>query len=81
MPIAIDGMVIEPGDLMMGDGDGVLCVPRAHAEEIYKIAHARNVAELKQLAAIAEGREDRSWVDALLETKGLRTISDQDLRD
>ena len=27
MPVAIDGMVIEPGDLILGDGDGILCVP------------------------------------------------------
>ena len=26
-PIAIDGMVIHPGDLIIGDADGVLCVP------------------------------------------------------
>jgi RraA family protein len=27
VPIAINGMVIAPGDLMIGDGDGALCVP------------------------------------------------------
>ena len=27
VPVAIDGMVIEPGDLVLGDGDGLLCVP------------------------------------------------------
>src|SRR4051812_8545363 len=27
VPIAIDGMVIRPGDLMLGDADGFLCVP------------------------------------------------------
>ena len=26
VPIAIDGMVIQPGDLMLGDEDGVVCV-------------------------------------------------------
>ncbi len=26
VPIAIDGMVIQPGDLIVGDADGVLCV-------------------------------------------------------
>ena len=29
VPIAIDGMVIEPGDLIVGDGDGIVCVPFA----------------------------------------------------
>ena len=27
VPIALDGMVIEPGDLIIGDDDGLLCVP------------------------------------------------------
>jgi len=27
VPISIDGMVIEPGDLVIGDEDGLLCVP------------------------------------------------------
>ena len=27
VPIAIDGMVIAPGDLVVGDGDGLVCVP------------------------------------------------------
>src|SRR6478736_10432784 len=30
VPIAIDGMVIEPGDLIVGDGDGIVCVPFAN---------------------------------------------------
>ena len=33
VPIAIDGMVIEPGDLMLGDDDGLLCVPIDAAAE------------------------------------------------
>ncbi|ETR77962.1 hypothetical protein X566_10045 [Afipia sp. P52-10] len=68
--IAIDGMVIEPGDLIIGDGDGVLCVPFALAETIYKAAKAKNDAEITQLAAIREGRSDRSWVDATLQRLG-----------
>lgn len=70
--IAIDGMVIEPGDLIVGDGDGVLCVPFALTEEIYKATKAKNDAETKQLAAIREGRSDRSWVDATLQRLGCK---------
>ncbi len=33
--IAIDGMVIEPGDLLLGDADGVVCVPYELAEGLY----------------------------------------------
>jgi RraA family protein len=70
--IAIDGMVIEPGDLIVGDGDGVLCVPFALTEDIYKATKAKNDAEIKQLAAIRDGRSDRSWVDATLQRLGCK---------
>lgn len=69
--IAIDGMVIEPGDLIIGDGDGLLCVPFAQAEEVYRAAKAKHEAENKQIAAIREGRSDRSWVDATLKKLGV----------
>ncbi|MBO6519229.1 MAG: RraA family protein [Rhodospirillales bacterium] len=70
VPISLDGMVIEPGDIMIGDGDGVLCVPQAGAEEILKKAEAKLDAETRQMKPIAEGTNDRSWVDAALKERG-----------
>jgi RraA family protein len=66
VPVAFDGMVIHPGDLVIGDDDGLLCVPRLEAETIYRAAKAKNDAEEKQMAAIKAGTSDRSWVDAAL---------------
>jgi regulator of RNase E activity RraA len=66
VPIAIDGMVIEPGDLMIGDSDGVLCVPYAQAESLLAATRAKHAAEIKQMAAIEAGTVDRSWIDAAL---------------
>src|SRR5581483_293470 len=43
--IALDGMVIEPGDLVLGDDDGVLCVPFGETEGIYAQARAKSEAE------------------------------------
>tara|TARA_R110001592_G_scaffold108135_3_gene302502 strand:- start:13867 stop:14550 length:684 start_codon:yes stop_codon:yes gene_type:complete len=70
VPISLDGMPVEPGDIMLGDGDGVLAVPQADAEEILKKAQAKLEAETKQMKAIAEGSNDRSWVDAALKERG-----------
>lgn len=69
--IAIDGMVIEPGDLIVGDGDGLLCIPFALTEEVYRAAKAKNDAENKQITAIRAGTSDRSWVDATLKKLGV----------
>ncbi|WP_296180371.1 RraA family protein [Pseudomonas sp. UBA1879] len=70
VPIAIDGMVIEPGDLVIGDEDGLLCVPYDHVAEVYERASAKHHAELKQLDQIAKGENDRSWVIDALKKKG-----------
>ena len=70
VPISLDGMVIEPGDIMIGDCDGVLAVPIAAAEEVLKKTLAKQAAEAKQMEAIAAGTNDRSWVDAALRERG-----------
>ena len=64
-------MVIEPGDLVIGDGDGLLCVPFGQVEDVYKAAKAKNDAENKQITAIREGKSDRAWVDATLKKLGV----------
>ena len=70
VPVALDGMIVHPGDLICGDEDGVVCVPIDEAETLYKLAKAKHDAEQEQMAAISEGRDDRSWVDATLARNG-----------
>ncbi|MBP1852769.1 RraA family protein [Rhizobium halophytocola] len=70
VPISIGGMVIEPGDIIIGDSDGVLSVPLADAEEILAKTQAKQDAETQQMQAIAAGTNDRSWVDAALKKLG-----------
>ncbi|HEY8356890.1 MAG TPA: RraA family protein [Ramlibacter sp.] len=70
VPIALDGMVIHPGDLIVGDADGVLCVPIDGAEEVLTATRAKNAAEVKTLAAIAEGKLDQSWIEVTLKRIG-----------
>ena len=70
VPIAIGGMVIMPGDLMLGDDDGLVVVPMADVEEIYRAAAAKHAAEGKQMAGIRAGHNDRAWVDAALARLG-----------
>jgi RraA family protein len=72
VPIAIDGMVIEPGDLVVGDGDGLVCVPYEQTAEVLKATQAKHAAELKQIEAIKAGKSDRAWVDATLTRLGVK---------
>jgi regulator of RNase E activity RraA len=66
VPIAIDGMVIEPGDLIIGDDDGLLCVPFNQTDAVFKAATAKIETEQRQVANIQAGTHDPSWVDKQL---------------
>lgn len=70
VPITLGGMVIEPGDIVLGDSDGVLAVPQDDAEAILKKTEAKQAAEAAQMDAIKAGTNDRSWVDATLRRLG-----------
>ena len=70
VPVALDGMVVHPGDIIVGDSDGVVAVPQAHAEEILALARTQLAKETATLKAIASGKVDRSWVDEQLRRLG-----------
>jgi regulator of RNase E activity RraA len=73
-PIAIDGMLIEPGDLILGDWDGLVAVPFAEVETVYAASKAKHEAEIRQMAAIEAGTNDRSWVDQALKRLGCDVV-------
>lgn len=58
VPVAIDGMVVMPGDVIVGDEDGVIAFDRADAAELLALVRAQEEREAAALAAIAEGRAD-----------------------
>jgi len=41
----MNGVVVRPGDAIIGDQDGVVCVPAKVAEKVYSIAHGREEIE------------------------------------
>ena len=68
--VALDGMVIEPGDLILGDDDGVVCVPYDLCAEVFTAASAKHKAEDQQMLEIRAGRSNRAWVDVSLKKLG-----------
>ncbi len=69
--VSLDGMVVRPGDIVIGDSDGVLCIPLEQAQAICAAAEEKNAQEQHTIAAIASGTLDTSWVDAALKRQGL----------
>jgi 4-hydroxy-4-methyl-2-oxoglutarate aldolase len=55
VPVAIGGQVIRPGDAIVADDDGVVCVPRAGVAAALANARARVAKEEQSRAALASG--------------------------
>lgn len=73
VPVVIGGAVVNPGDLIIGDEDGLLALPPALAAETMVLAQAQAKKEAALLRAIrGKGKVDRSWVDETLQAKGCR---------
>ncbi|MFC8671898.1 4-carboxy-4-hydroxy-2-oxoadipate aldolase/oxaloacetate decarboxylase [Streptomyces griseorubiginosus] len=56
VPIAVDGQVIRPGDVILADDDGVVVVPRERARETAERAEAREAKEAATRAAFLDGQ-------------------------
>ncbi|ABX34026.1 demethylmenaquinone methyltransferase family protein [Delftia acidovorans] len=71
VPVACAGLAVLPGDLIVGDADGVIAVPAAEAAEVLR----RSQAHLAREAVIREtnrsGTADPERFDAVLRAKGL----------
>lgn len=56
VPVVLGGQVVRPGDVIVADDDGVVCVPRERSGTAVKAAEARTVKEDASRAAFAEGQ-------------------------
>lgn len=70
VPVSIGGMVVNPGDIVIGDADGVIAIPQDIAAAVLKAAKAKAKDEDAVLANIRKGKADRRWVDQTLRAKG-----------
>jgi regulator of RNase E activity RraA len=68
-PVQVGGTVVRDGDVVVGDGDGVVVIPHERAAEVVARGQGRLRDEEEQFAQIAEGTLDRAWVlNSLTET-------------
>jgi RraA family protein len=72
VPINMAGMPVNPGDIIIGDADGLVAVPQEQAERILKSAQGILAKETAAMKEIEAGTVDRSWVDKALREKGYK---------
>jgi RraA family protein len=72
VPVVIGGMPVNPGDITVGDADGLVAVPQDQAERVLASAKSILEKETASIKQIAAGTVDRSWVDKALKEKGYK---------
>jgi regulator of RNase E activity RraA len=70
-PVAAGGVVVNPGDVIVGDLNGVVVVPREFAADLLKRLEERAAAEAAYNESVASGNFSNAWVDAILEDSGV----------
>jgi regulator of RNase E activity RraA len=70
-PIAAGGVVVNPGDIIVGDLNGVVVVPQEFAADLLKRLEERAAAEAAYNDSVASGNFSNAWVDAILEDSGV----------
>lgn len=69
--VSAGGIVVSPGDVVVGDMNGVVMVPREAAAELLDRLKSQSASEAGYTAAVARGEFSNAWVDDLLESSGV----------
>ena len=72
VPVVCAGAIVNPGDVIVGDVDGVVVVPRAEAAEVAKLSDQRRIKEEKNRERLRRGRSGPRHVRAAGEIEGTR---------
>jgi 4-hydroxy-4-methyl-2-oxoglutarate aldolase len=82
VPICVGGQIVRPGDAIVADDDGVVCVPRDDARQALAAAQARAAKEEQTRKALADGQLglDLYGLRAKLTALGVEWVSQDDRR-
>ena len=70
-PISVGGVVVFPGDIIAGDRDGVVVVPRDDAAEIKTALTAVKKAEVAREKEVKAKKVDRFWDPKQFKARGV----------
>ena len=71
VPISCGNTVVMPGDIIVGDEEGVTVVPRDSAEEVLQLVEALMKREAARIAEIKSGVLYKAEIDDALRKKGI----------
>jgi len=71
IPVSIGGMVVNPGDVILGDCDGIIALSPSIALEGARLGKEKEAVERKTIQSILDGQYDDAWIDVTLKQKGV----------
>lgn len=69
--VSIGGMVVNPGDVILGDCDGIIALSPNIALEGARLGKEKEAVERKTIQSILDGQYDDAWIDVTLKQKGV----------
>jgi RraA family protein len=71
-PVSVGGVTVQPGDLVVADGDGVVVVETAKVPTVLELAKKKLADETARIDGIRSGTQLRpTWLDAALRKAGV----------
>ncbi len=74
LPIAIGGVAVAPGDIVVGDRDGVVVVPLPRAREVLDALAGIRKKEANMEMAVRGGLDAPDWLSGVLESDRVRYL-------
>jgi len=71
VPISCGGVVVSPGDIVVGDADGIAVVPRGEAVDVLRLVNELMAREKKRIDEIKAGVLFRPEIDEALRKHGV----------
>lgn len=70
-PVSVGGVTVHPGDLVIGDADGVTIIEREKAPFMLELAAKKVADEQARIAALRQGKDLKpAWVTKALQANG-----------
>jgi 4-hydroxy-4-methyl-2-oxoglutarate aldolase len=74
IPISVGGVAVSPGDLVIGDVDGVVVIPRNDVEAVLQAAEKKLAAEKQRIDEINAGILVSPWLNDALKQAGMPAL-------
>lgn len=77
VPVVVGGAIANPGDIVIGDADGIVLAAPEDAEYVAGRVRETNAKEAETMRQIADGTLDRNWVDEALKQRGCEWVGSE----